>query len=98
MIGRDDFTFTIGFSGSAAIVDGALKRRYGALSVRELARQGLFKAAIGRAIYDRQEEELRAVLEEYNRQARRPLQSVEELKRIFGVYESPGEVGRVIQV
>lgn len=98
MIGREDFTFTIGYSGSAALVDGALKRRFRDPQPQELARQGLFKAALCCALYDGSEEAQRAVLEEFNRQARKPLPAVDDLKRTFGAFEVPRAIGKVIVV
>jgi len=98
VIGREDFTFTIGYSGNTAIVDGSLKRRFRSPQPGELARQGLFKAALCCAVYDGKDEELRTVLEEYNRQTPRPLRAVEELKRTFGVFEVPADIAKVIVV
>ncbi len=98
MIGREDFTFTIGYSGSAALVDGSLKRRFRFPQPRELARQGLFKAALCCALYDRREDELEAVLAEYNRQTPKPLGTVEDLKRTFGVFEVPQDIAKVTVV
>ena len=98
MIGREDFTFTIGFSGSAALVDGTLKRRFRSPQPQELARQGLFKAALCCALYDRSEEGQQAVLAEYNRQTRKPLRAVDDLKRTFGVFEVPRDISKVIMV
>ncbi len=102
MIGREDFVCTIGFEGNTAVVDGSLKRRYGRLSTSRLAEAGLFKQAFCSAIYAQENGggtgEPEAVLEAYNRQARTPVGSVEELKRLFGVFEVPKGVVRVLVV
>ena len=93
MISREDFVFTIGFSGSTAIVD-ARKRRYARLDTRALAERGLFKAALCSAVYAGSGEELELVLEIYNRGSVHPVESVEHLQRLFGVFEVPEGIGR----
>jgi len=101
VIGRKDFVFTIGYDGSTAVVDGALRRRYGSLGTVQLAEQGLFKQAVCSAVYDAAEdpaagsEPLRKVLEVYNSRAEVKLASVEELQRVFGVFEVPEGITRL---
>jgi len=96
LISREDFTFTIGYRGNTAIVNGLLKRKYLKLSANELAERGMFKPAICYALYTSGEEELRNILAFYNKQAEYKADSVEDLKRIFGVTRVPEEVSRVI--
>ncbi len=100
MISRQDFTFTIGYEGNVAVVDGALKKRYGSLSTEQLAEKQLYKQAICSAVYEQSlakagSEVLQAVLEIYNRNAVRKIGSVEELKRTFGVQEVPEGIAKV---
>jgi hypothetical protein len=102
MIRREDFVFAVGFEGNTAVVDGALKRRYGSLSAEQLAEQGLYKQALSAAIYELQsskaqggEQVLERVLAIYNRDARTKISSVEELKRLFGVFEVPEGIAKV---
>lgn len=47
---RQDFIFTIGFQGNAAIVDKRLRRKYGGASTKELFEAGLHKAAFCAAL------------------------------------------------
>jgi hypothetical protein len=98
MIGRKDFVFTIGYDGATAVVDGSLKRRYGALSTDQLAEQGLYKQALCSAVFEGREEALSRVLELYNARAEQRLSHVEELKRMFGVFEVPDGITRVLVV
>jgi hypothetical protein len=108
LISRADFVFTIGYEGNTAVVDGTLKRRYSSLSSEQLAEKGMYKQALCSAVYElagqagkgreRGEEALQRVLEIYNRSAARKVGSVEELKRIFGVFEVPEGVGKVTVV
>ena len=100
MISRQDFTFTIGYEGNIAVVDGTLKKRYGSLSAEQLAEKQLYKQAICSAVYEQASgktkgEALQKVLEIYNRNAEKKLDSVEVLKRTFGVQEVPEGIAKV---
>lgn len=106
MISRGDFVFTIGYEGNTAVVDGAMKKRYGSLSTIELAEKQLYKQAVCSAVYEETtqrrgnsgEDALQRVLEIYNRDSERKVGSVEELKRTFGVYEVPEGIGKVMVI
>ena len=106
MISRGHFVFTIGYEGNTAVVDGAMKKRYGSLSTVELAEKQLYKQAVCSAVYEevtRKQgnsggEALQRVLEIYNSDTERKIGSVEELKRTFGVYEVPEGVGKVMVI
>jgi hypothetical protein len=89
VIAREDFVFVVGYSGGAAIVDAALKRKYGRLRTEELSAQGQHKAALSSAIYSGDARELEEVLAAYNAGAGQPVRSVEHLKRLFGVFDVP---------
>ena len=100
MISRQDFTFTIGYEGNVAVVDGALKKRYGSLSTEQLAEKQLYKQAICSAVYEESSAKttgaaLQKVLEIFNRNAVKKIDSVEELKRTFGVQEVPEGIAKV---
>jgi hypothetical protein len=94
MLSRDDFVFTIGYDGPAAVVDSQAKRRYGSLSTKDLAEKGLFRAAYSSAIYSKDPAELAAVVEIYNRIAGADLTVSSPLDRLFGVF--PVDVKRVV--
>jgi hypothetical protein len=100
LISRRDFTFTIGYEGNIAVVDGTLKKRYGSLTAQQLAEKRLYKQAICCAVYEESAgkgsgEGLQRVLEIYNRDAAVKIGSVAELKRTFGVYEVPEGIAKV---
>ena len=100
MISRKDFTFTIGYEGNIAVVDGTLKKRYGSLTAEQLAEKQLYKHAICSAVYEQASgkgtgEALQRVLEIYNRNAAKKIDSVEDLKRTFGVNEVPEGIAKV---
>jgi hypothetical protein len=86
MLSREDFVFTIGYDGDAAVVDGQAKRRYGSLSTAELAEKGLFRAAYSSAIYSKEPGELQTVLDAYNRVSGSSLTPASPLNRLFGVF------------
>ena len=91
MLSREDFVFTIGYDGSAAVVDRQAKRKYGKLSTQELAGKGLFRAAYSSALYSRNQEELKFVAEAFNRLGGNSKVEHSEvdllaLNRLFGVH------------
>ncbi|MDR1972790.1 MAG: hypothetical protein LBQ46_12820 [Treponema sp.] len=98
MLNREDFIFTIGYDGPSAVVDGQAKKRYGALSTRELAERGLFRAAYASAVYGRPRGEgnpdLEVLVELYNRVSGAGLGADSPLDRLFGVF--PVDVKRAI--
>lgn len=94
MLSREDFIFTIGYDGPAAVVDSQAKQRYGSLSTRALAEKGLFRAAYSSAIYGQNREELQMVVDIYNKTAGTSYTVDSSLDRLFGVF--PVEVNRSI--
>jgi hypothetical protein len=94
MLSREDFVFTIGYDGPAAVVDNQAKKRYGSLSTRELAERGLFRAAYSSAVYSKDPKELETVVDIYNKTAGASLTANSPLDRLFGVF--PVEVKRSI--
>ncbi len=94
MISREDFIFTIGFDGPAAVVDANAKRSYGKLSTKELLDKGLFRAAFSSALYAKNDAEIKLVVDGYNAKAGTHYTTGDELKRIFGVSEE--QVKRVL--
>jgi hypothetical protein len=96
VLSREDFVFTIGYDGPAAVVDNQAKKRYGALSTRELAEKGLFRAAYSSAVYSKDPQEMEILVEVYNKIAGATLSAASPLDRLFGVF--PVEVRRAINL
>ena len=94
MLSREEFIFTIGYDGPAAVVDSQAKKRYSALSTRELAEKGLFRAAYSSAIWSKDPKELESVIEIYNKVSGASISTDSSLDRLFGVF--PVEVKRSI--
>jgi hypothetical protein len=94
MLSREDFIFTIGYDGPAAVVDRDAKKRYGSLSTGELAEKGLFRAAYSSALYSRDPKEMEMLVEAYNKTAGTSLTVSSNLERLFGVFRV--EVKRAI--
>lgn len=86
MISREDFIFTIGFDGAAAVVDGKAKKEFGKLPTMELARKGLYRAAFSSALYSGNPEEMKAFIEFFNQKAGTSYTEAAEFSRLFGVY------------
>jgi hypothetical protein len=94
MLTREDFIFTIGYDGPAAVVDGQAKKRYGRLSAAELAEKGLFRAAYSAAVWSKESAEMQTVIEIYNKTSGASLDAGSPLDRLFGVF--PVDVKRSI--
>lgn len=92
---RDEFIFTIGYQGQVALVDGHSLKAYKNLSTLELSEKGLFKEAFCAALYDDNQEEMEQVLAAYNRKSGSNYSSIENLKRLFGVFDVPEKVDKV---
>ena len=86
MLSREEFIFTIGYDGPAAVVDSQAKRRYGSLSTKELAEKGLFRAAYSSAIWSNDPKDLESLVEIYNRISGSSLKPNSALDRLFGVF------------
>lgn len=95
---RADFVCTIGYEGNAALVDTQAKRRYGKLSVDQLLERGLYKPAFCAAVYDKDQAAMQRVLETYNQLSDGNYQSVDDLKRLFGVFDVPESVVRTVNL
>ena len=93
MRSREDFIFTIGYDGPAAVIDGQAKKLYSKLNTKELAEKGLFRAAYSSAIWSKDQKELDIVVEIYNKKTGSQV-TITALPRLFGVY--PVEVNRSI--
>jgi hypothetical protein len=94
MLSREDFVFTIGYDGPSAVVDGQARSRYRSLSTRELAEKGLFRAAYSSAVYSKDPEELKILVDCYNKAAGTSYTADSALDRLFGVF--PVEANRSI--
>ena len=91
---REDFVFTIGYSGDTAIVDGRAKKEYAGLSVEGLIQKGLWRAAFCSALFDDRQEQMDLVVQEYNRKSGAHLESVGDMKRMLGVFEVPQDISK----
>jgi len=91
---RDDFVFTIGYSGDTALVDGRAKKEYAGLSVEDLVKKGLWRAAFCSALFDGDEEQMSQVVREYNSKSGAHLESPVDMKRMLGVFEVPRNISK----
>ncbi len=82
---REDFMFTVGFDGAAAVVDGEMRRRYGRATVADLLAAGHYRPAACAAVWDDDEAAVQQVIEAFNRASGGALRTREDLVRLFGV-------------
>ncbi|HUZ18105.1 MAG TPA: hypothetical protein VMV68_06940 [Spirochaetia bacterium] len=92
---REDFIFTIGYTGETAIVDGAAKARFGRMTTRELAEAGLLKPALCSALYSKDASQVEEVLAIYKQKGGPATMSVDQLKRTLGVFDLPDNIVRI---
>jgi len=98
MISRENFMFTVGYQGNAAIVDSISKGRYSKLSVEDLMNKGMFKPALCAALYSGDTELLETVLTLYNEYATKKIPAIDELRKVFGVSKAPSEIEKVMMI
>ena len=106
MLSREDFVFTIGYDGPAAVVDKQAKRKHGKFSTQALVEKGLFRAAYSSAVHAGDQEEIKLVANAYNQLVgHSPVQISDSdlsesdksaLARLFGVF--PVDVKRSINI
>ena len=82
---REEFIFTIGYDGDTAVVDKKSAQEYGKLSTAELFDRGMIKAAVCSAVFSKDKGEEQLVLDKFNAIVSPPVESFDDLKKIFGV-------------
>ncbi len=95
---REDFIFSIGYQGEAAIVDSKAAKQYSRLSSAGLAEKSLFRAAFCSALYDNDEQAMNSVVEAYNRTSGASLKGIDAMKRLLGVFSVPEGVSKVTRI
>ena len=94
----EEFSNTIGYSGNSSIIDKGNLKKYGSMDVRQLLEKGLYKQAFSKALYSGSVEDQEAVLAGYNADCGSRYSSVEELKRLFGVFIVPEGISRIKRI
>ena len=95
---KEEFSNTIGYSGNSSIVDKGNLKKFGSLDVATLLEKGLYKQAFSKALYDGNVMDQETVLSGYNKVCGSRYSSVEELKRLFGVFEVPNRINRIKRI
>jgi hypothetical protein len=90
--------FTIGYQGNTAVVDKNARRKYADSSTLELLEEGLFKPAFCSAIYSGSESEMEVFLARYRELTGNEKATSESLKRLYGVFEEPQHIQKVLLV
>lgn len=94
MLSKSDQISTIGYDGNSAIVDGKVRSRYGAMSSKDLTDAGMFREAAAAALFDKSEEEISYVVQEYNKKAGSSY-TEPQLERLFGI-SVPEQIKKVL--
>ena len=87
---RQEYVFTIGYSGDTAIIDGKAMRQYSSLSTEELVSRGFYRQAMASALFSANQQEAETVLARYNQAAGADFQRPEQLERVFGLVKPEG--------
>lgn len=95
---KDEFVFSVGFQGEAAIVDGKARKEYKKLNTAELAEKGLFRAAFCSALFDDNADGLKLVLDAYNKHGGTQMQTVDDMKKMLGIYSVPDGIKKITVV
>lgn len=92
---REDFIFSIGYTGETAIVDKGARAKYGSNSTEQLLDEGLYRAAFCSALFGGEENEMEGVRERVNRDCGTSIETITQLKRLYGVFAVPSNVTRI---
>jgi len=98
---KSDFVWSVGFQGNTAIVNKAQRGRFHNLSFENLVEKGYLRAAFCSAIWDAEKtgktDAPERCAELLAKKSGRPL-TLEQAKRLVGVYVVPDDKIRVIRV
>jgi hypothetical protein len=95
---RDDFVFTIGFEGNTAVVDARSRKQYRGHDTMQLAQAGLYRQAFCSALFSGNESEMAELLAFMASNTRFDASTPLALKRLFGVFEVPDGITRILSV
>lgn len=95
---RDEFVFSVGFQGEAAIVDGKARKENKKLNTTELAEKGLFRAAFCSALFGDSDDEMKFVVNAYNEKSGTNMDTVDEMKKMLGIYAVPDGIKKITVV
>jgi hypothetical protein len=93
VVSVEDFAFTIGYDGAAAVVDKAAQSDNAGADPVELCEKGLFRAAFAMALRMRDEATMKSFIDAFNKKASIQIRTPEEFSRLFGVYDQ--EIAKV---
>ena len=92
---KEEFVFSVGFQGESAIVDGKARKENKKLDTLQLTEKGLFRAAFCSALFDNNESEMMSVIDAYNKHSGAQMKSVDDMKKMLGVYTVPDGIKKI---
>ena len=99
---REEFIAAIGYQGESAIIDKQLLHDIKGLGTEDLIDKGLYKAAFCSALFDENagtgDKGTENVLAAYNKNLGKQVASVEDLKRLFGVFSIPEGIAKTTMI
>ena len=101
MISKKDFVWTIGFQGNTAIVNKRERSAHRNLEPRKLLEEGLLRAAFCSALWDAEVESRPAAMDTFRDDFATVTGlklSIEDIKRMLGVYQVPRDAMNVLAV
>jgi hypothetical protein len=86
MISQADFSFTIGFDASTAVVDRVQQRKFAGKGVKDVFDASLYRAAFAAAVASKSDSEIQAFIDAYNAHTHSHYKTKDQFARLFGVY------------
>ncbi|MGL1894654.1 MAG: hypothetical protein OCD02_23740 [Spirochaetaceae bacterium] len=90
-----DFTFTVGYNGTEAIVNKDTEQAGSNLSIIELVDKGFYKPALSQAILNDDKDGISYLRETYNKVSGSNYKTDIQIMRLFGVYTVPDKITKV---
>lgn len=85
---REEFASVIGYQGGEALVDRSALKEVKNRSVKELTDQGLYRAAMAAALFDKDTDGQDYVVKQYREKCSTPVENREQLVRMLGIYRA----------
>lgn len=90
-----DFTFTVGYNGTEAIINKDTEQAGAGLSIKQLIDKGLYKPALSQAILKDDKDAIKYLRETYNEISGSNYKTDIQIMRLFGVFEVPDKITKV---
>lgn len=93
MLKKEEFISSIGYDGMAAIVDKTRRTKNKDKDIHALLQEGAFRSAAALALFNKSNEEMQLVADEYNKRCGAGY-TLDQIPRLFGI--APVEVTKTL--